>query len=57
MINAKALAELFFNKIIYRFNYLNNIINDRGLVFINNFWLKIYFYLKIKRRFSTAFYL
>ena len=36
-INAATLMKVFYNKIIYRYNMLNNIINDRNFIFINNF--------------------
>ena len=36
-INAATLMKVFYNKIIYHYNMLNNIINDRNFIFINNF--------------------
>ena len=37
IIDAVALAELFFIKIIYRYNMFYNIVNDRGFMFISVF--------------------
>ena len=36
-IDIVTLMKMFYNKIIYRYNILNDIINDRGFIFINNF--------------------
>ena len=37
IIDAVALAELFFIKIVYHYNIFYNIVNDRGFVFISVF--------------------
>ena len=37
IIDAAALAELFFIKIVYRYNMSYNIVNDRGSMFTNVF--------------------
>ena len=36
-IDIVTLTKIFYNKIIYRYNILNDIINDRDFIFINNF--------------------
>ena len=36
-INVVTLTKIFYNKIIYRYNILNDIVNDRDFIFINNF--------------------
>ena len=36
-INIVTLTKMFYNKIIYRYNILNDIVNDRNFIFINNF--------------------
>ena len=36
-IDVITLIKMFYNEIIYRYNILNNIINNRDFVFINNF--------------------
>ena len=37
IIDAAALAKLFFIKIVYRYDMFYNIVNDRDSVFINVF--------------------
>ena len=37
IIDIVTLMKVFYNKIIYRYNILNNIINNRDFIFINNF--------------------
>ena len=36
-IDVIILTKMFYNKIIYRYNILNNIVNDRDFIFINHF--------------------
>ena len=36
-IDVVTLTKIFYNKIIYYYNILNNIINDRSFIFINKF--------------------
>ena len=36
-IDVVTLTKMFYNKIIYRYNILNDIVNDRDFIFINNF--------------------
>ena len=42
------LITLFINQIICKFSMFKRIITDWGLLFINNFWSKFYYMLKIK---------
>ena len=56
IIDAAELAEVFHTKIVCRYSILNGIISNRGSIFTSTFWLAVYFYSKIKRRLSTAFY-
>ena len=51
IINVTILTKIFYNKIMYYYNILNDIVNDRDFIFIN------YFYLKIKRRLNIVFHL
>ena len=37
IIDAAALAKLFFIKIVYRYDMFYNIVNDRDFMFINVF--------------------
>ena len=36
-IDIVTLTKMFHNKIIYHYNMLNDIVNDRDFIFINNF--------------------
>ena len=36
-IDIVTLMKIFYNKIIYRYNMSNDIVNDRDFIFINNF--------------------
>ena len=36
-IDVITLTKVFYNKIIYYYNILNDIVNDRDFIFINNF--------------------
>ena len=56
IIDAAALAKLFFIKIVYRYDMLYDIINNRDFMFINVFWFILYFHSRIKRRLSIAFH-
>ena len=35
-INIVTLTKIFYNKIIYYYNMLNDIVNDRNFIFVNN---------------------
>lgn len=56
MIDAAALAEVFHDEIMYRYNMPEGIVNDRGSVFTSSFWSVVCFHSKLKRRLSTAFH-
>ena len=56
IIDITTLAEVFYTKIVCYYNMPDGIISDRDSVFISAFWFAIYFYSKIKRRLSIAFY-
>ena len=48
IIDIIQLAGLFYNKIIFRFGVPNDIISDKGSVFINIYWSEFCFDIKIK---------
>jgi len=56
IIDFTGLVELIFEEIILKFRVPDRIISNRGSIFINTFWLKVYYLIKIKRRLSTVFY-
>ncbi len=51
------LAKLFFEQIALRYEILNDIIIDRDSLFINAFWSKICYHVKMKQRLSIIFHL
>ena len=53
--NAK-LTKIFFEKIVFNFDMFIDIMSDRNSIFISVFWSTLCYYLKIKRRLSTAFH-
>ncbi len=55
-IIAEELGELFFFEIACRFGMPAGVVSDRGSVFISVFWSTLCYYIKVKRRISTAFY-
>ena len=56
IITIKELAELFIEEIWYRGFTLDSIVSDRRSLFTSKFWSKVCYYLKMKRRLSTAFH-
>jgi len=50
------LAKLFFEKIVLRYEILNDIIINKNSLFINAFWSKICYYVKMKRQLSIIFH-
>ena len=55
-IDVVALTKMFFEKIVLRFNFFNDIMSDKEFVFINVFWSMICYHAKIKRRLSIVFH-
>jgi hypothetical protein len=55
-ITAPQLAELFVNRIVKDFGTPDGIVSDRGTHFTSKFWASLCFYLKVRRRLSTAFH-
>jgi hypothetical protein len=55
-IQAHELAELFMNHIYKDFGSPKGITTDRGSVFTSKFWGDFMYYLKVRRRLSTAFH-
>ena len=55
-IDVVALTKMFFEKIVLRFDFFNDIMSDKKFVFINVFWSTICYHAKIKRRLSIVFH-
>ena len=50
------LIEIFFEKIILRFEISIDIINDKKFIFINIYWISICYYVKIKKWLNIIFH-
>ena len=50
------LAELFFKKIVLRYEILNDIVINKDSLFISAFWSKVCFHAKMKWWLSIVFY-
>ena len=55
-IDAPELAELFMLHVVKDFGIPKGMTSDRGSVFTSKFWATLCFYLKVRRRLSTAFH-
>ena len=55
-IDAPQLAEVFISNIVRNFGTPDSIVTDRGSVFKSNFWSSLCYFLKTRRRLSTAFH-
>ena len=55
-IDVVALTKMFFEEIVLRFDFFNDIVSDKEFVFINVFWSTICYHAKIKRRLSIVFH-
>ena len=57
IINAPGLVEIILDMVVWHHDLSNSMITDRGLRFTLKLWSSLYFFLRVKRRFSIAFYL
>src|SRR4051794_15927973 len=55
-MDAAQLATLFVDNIVKEYGVPRSIITDRGTTFTSQFWSSLCFYMKAKRRLSTAFH-
>ncbi len=55
-IDAPGLAEVILDVVIKHHSLPNSIVSDWGSVFTSKFWSSLWYFLKIKRRLSTAFH-
>lgn len=56
-IDVLGLVQVIINVVIRHYNLWDFIVNDWSSVFTSKFWLSLCYFLKIKWRLSTAFYL
>jgi hypothetical protein len=55
-LDAAELADLFHKKIVCVYGTPASIVTDRGSIFTSQFWASLCFYMKARRRLSTAFH-
>ena len=55
-INAPGLAKVIFDVVVRHIELSNSIVTDRSLLFTSKFWSLLCYFLRVKRRLSTAFY-
>ena len=56
-IDAPELAEVILDVVVQHHGLPNSIVSNRGLLFTSEFWSSLCYFLSIKQRLSTAFYL
>ena len=57
IIKFHKLGDLLIEEVfLYDSDTSMNIISDRDSVFINNYWLELYYHMKIKQQLSTVFH-
>ena len=55
-INASGLMEVIFDVVVRHHGFPDSIVSDWDIVFMSKFWSSLCYFLRIKRRLSTAFY-
>ena len=55
--NALGLVEIIINMVVYHHGVPKSIVINQVLLFISKFWSLLYYFLKIKKKLSTTFYL
>ena len=56
-INAFGFMDIIFDIVVYHHGFFNSIVSDKNAVFIFNFWSSLYYFLGIKQKLSSIFYL
>ncbi len=56
-INASGLAEVIINMVVHHHGVPESIVTDQGSFFTSKFWSSLCYFLGIKRKLSTIFYL
>ena len=55
-IDASKLIDVFWKRVVFKFETFNEIIFDRDSIFTSFFWSKMCYYAKVKRKLNTAFH-
>ena len=56
IIDVAKLTNVFFEKIMLRYDMSNDIMNNKNNVFTNVFWSSLCFHAKIRKRLNSAFH-
>lgn len=56
-INAFGLAKVILDVLVQYHGLLNSIVGDTSSIFISKFWSLLCYFLSIKHKLSTAFFL
>ena len=56
-INTFGLAEVIIDVVVRHYSFLNSIVTNQGFLFTANIWSLLCYFLGIKRRLFTIFYL
>ena len=54
-INVLGLAKVIIDMIMHYHRVPKSIVMDQGLLFTSKFWSLLYYFLRIKKKLSTAF--
>ena len=55
-IDAPGLAEVIIDVVVWHHGLPDSIVNDRSSFFTSKFWSSLCYFLRVKRRLSTAFH-
>jgi transposase InsO family protein len=55
-LDAQQLAQILVTRIVKDFGTPQSIVSDRGSIFTSIFWSSLCYYIKTKRRLSTAYH-
>ena len=56
-IDTPGLAEVIINMVVFHHDLLDSIVTDRGSLFTSKVWSLLYYFLGLKQRLFTVFYL
>ncbi len=57
VINLAGVVEVIINVVVYYYRVSESIVIDQDLLFTLKFWSLLYYFLRMKRKLSTTFYL
>ncbi len=57
IINTPGFAEVIIKAVVRHHDLLDSIVSNQSSVFTSKFWSLLYYFLGIKRKLSSAFYL